>query len=187
MISKGLNLGCGTNPSKSTEDIKFINVDIAQLEGVDMKYDLNVIPYPFEDNSIDLIIMNDILEHLDYPIFVLEECYRILKKGGKLQIKVVHWNHRYSYSDPQHKHAFCERYFRVFTGKIRKYYFDFHFENLKVDYFFDEKAIQKWVEKRFNKELSDKDKEFLLDVGYFHCNVIQGMKIELTKPLKEDD
>ena len=33
-MRKGLNLGSGTNPSKSTEDIEYINIDIAQLEKI---------------------------------------------------------------------------------------------------------------------------------------------------------
>ena len=181
-LKKGLNLGSGTNPFKSTEEIQYTNIDIVKLEGVDMVYDLNNIPYPFNSESIDLIIMNDILEHLDNPINILRECYRLLKEEGKVKIKVVYWSHRYSYSDPQHKRVFNDRYFKIFTGEIRAYYLDFHFENLQIDWLFDRKAIQKWVGKKFNKELVKKDKELLLEKGYFKVNVIQGMKIELTKP-----
>lgn len=168
-----LDLGCGTNCHEGA-----FGIDIANLDEVHMTYDLNRIPYPFESESIDLIWMNDILEHLDEPIEVMKECYRLLKKGGKLRIKVVYWNHRFSYADPQHKHAFSiERYFKVFTGEIRAYYLDFHFENLKIDWIFDQKAKEKYGH----------NPEVLLREGYFHTNVIQGANIELTKPISEVD
>ena len=180
-MRKGLNLGSGTNPSKSTEDIEYINIDIAQLDGVDMIYDLNDIPYPFEDETFDLIIMHDIIEHLDKPIEVFKECYRLLKTGGKINLKVVHWSYRYTYSDPQHKHAFGERYFRVLTGEIRAYYLDFHFKDLKINYLFDRKVIKKYVGKQYNRDLNEEDKTFLLKKGFFKVNVIQGMEVEMSK------
>lgn len=37
---------------------------------------------PFEDNSFDIIVMAEVLEHLPYPMITLEEIRRILKKDG---------------------------------------------------------------------------------------------------------
>ena len=171
MIKYGVNLGCGTSPSKSTDIIHFANIDIIALEGVNIVHDLNIFPYPFIDEKADLIIMNDILEHLDDPIAVLQECWRILKVGGVVQIKVVHWNHYYSYSDPQHKHAFSEPYFHFFTGEKRSYYMKNHFSGLEITYIFDEIAMKKYS---FQTRI-------LLEKAYFHCNIIQGMNVVLVK------
>jgi len=180
-MKKGLNIGCGTNPSKSTEEIEFIYIDIAELEGIDMLYDLNKIPYPFEDESFDLIIMHDIIEHLEKPIDVFREVHRLLKKDGLIKLKVVDWSHRYTYSDPQHKHAFSERYFRVLTGEIRAYYLDFHFKDLKINYLFDREVIKRYIGKRFNRELNEEDKVFLLKKSYHKINFLQGMEVEMSK------
>lgn len=49
----------------------------------------------FEDNTFDTIIMNDAMEHVDEPDRVLGECYRILKKGGKLYLNFPPYNHPY--------------------------------------------------------------------------------------------
>lgn len=38
---------------------------------------------PFEDNSIDVVVMAEVLEHLPYPRFVLGEVKRILRKEGQ--------------------------------------------------------------------------------------------------------
>ena len=48
--------------------------------------DLNTQKLNIENNSVDLILMCEVIEHLYNPDLVLEECYRILKKNGKLII-----------------------------------------------------------------------------------------------------
>jgi len=50
---------------------------------------------PFEDETFDTIIMNDAMEHVDEPEKVLEECYRILKKNGRLYLNFPPYNHPY--------------------------------------------------------------------------------------------
>lgn len=70
------NLGCGNNIKKG-----YINLDKRQL-------DLNKYPYPIDDESADEIYLSHVLEHLEDMYKCIEECYRILKKDGKLIIKV---------------------------------------------------------------------------------------------------
>ncbi|MEM4446037.1 MAG: class I SAM-dependent methyltransferase [Candidatus Jordarchaeales archaeon] len=41
---------------------------------------------PFEDGSIDTIVLGEILEHLRFPLRILKECSRILKPNGILLI-----------------------------------------------------------------------------------------------------
>jgi len=41
---------------------------------------------PFADNSIDFIVSTDVFEHVEDVGHVLGECYRVLKKGGKLLV-----------------------------------------------------------------------------------------------------
>lgn len=170
-MKKGINLGCGTAPSESTDTIEFVNVDIADLEGVDIVHDLNVFPYPFESESIDIIIMNDILEHLNNPIDVLMEVWRILKKGGKCVLRLVYWNCYYTFSDPQHRHAFTEMYFEFFCGYRRSYYMPHHFAGLFITYHFHPKAVEKYGD----------NEEILMKKAFFHCNIIEGMEVTLIK------
>jgi 2-polyprenyl-3-methyl-5-hydroxy-6-metoxy-1,4-benzoquinol methylase len=42
---------------------------------------------PFENESFDLLIMDDVLEHVTCPERVLHECYRVLRPEGSLIIK----------------------------------------------------------------------------------------------------
>ena len=44
--------------------------------------DLHALPYP--DESFDLIVHSDTLEHVDNPVHALKECRRVLKPAGAL-------------------------------------------------------------------------------------------------------
>lgn len=48
---------------------------------------------PFEDGSIDTIIMNDAMEHVANPEAVIDECLRVLSKGGRLFVNFPPINH----------------------------------------------------------------------------------------------
>lgn len=47
-----------------------------------VKWDLNKFPYPFEDNSFDVITSNRVIEHLFFPVRFMLEVHRILKPNG---------------------------------------------------------------------------------------------------------
>ena len=47
-----------------------------------IKYDLNKFPYPIENESFDVIISNQVIEHLYYPVKFMKEIYRILKPNS---------------------------------------------------------------------------------------------------------
>lgn len=96
-----LNIGCG---SDIRED--YINIDRAKNPGVDVVFDLEELPYPFEDNSVDEIYASHILEHFQDPIAIIHELHRILKVGGQLRIKVPHPTNPGIFS-VYHKSHFC--------------------------------------------------------------------------------
>lgn len=119
-----LNLGCGN-------DIKqdFVNLDSKLLPGVNVVHDLENLPLPFEDESFDFILCQDVLEHVEYT-HVLKELHRILISGGKVQIRVPHFSSVNNFRDPTHKKMFSVFLFNMFiknTLHNRSYYFDFHF------------------------------------------------------------
>lgn len=132
---KKLNLGCGT-------DIKegWVNLDIADLPGVDVIHDVNELPLPFTDEEFDHILAQDILEHLEY-IPLLKDLHRILKPGGSLEIRVPHFTSRYNFNDPTHKKMFSSKTMDFFVKGAphnRDYYFDVHFsENARTQISFE--------------------------------------------------
>ena len=42
---------------------------------------------PYQNNLFDIVLMEDVLEHVGDPKKVIQECYRVLKPGGKIIIK----------------------------------------------------------------------------------------------------
>jgi len=106
-----LNLGCGTRPLPWHR-----NVDIVQMPGVDVVWDLDVIPWtPFADESADEITGTDIFEHVNDPIGFMCECSRILKPGGILSLRTNYWRSENAFTDPTHKRFCTERTFEYWV------------------------------------------------------------------------
>jgi len=53
----------------------------------------DAVKLPFADDSIDTIIMNDAMEHVDEPEAVLAECLRVLSPGGRLFLNFPPYYH----------------------------------------------------------------------------------------------
>lgn len=72
---------------------------------------------PFPDNSIESIISHHCLEHVrDGFIFLMDECYRVLKPGGIFRIIVPLFPSYSAIADPDHKRYFLEGVFETFCG-----------------------------------------------------------------------
>lgn len=96
---KKLNIGCG-----ETKKEGFVNIDWSELAKPDVVHNLNIFPYPFADDSFDIVEASHILEHLDKPFEVMKELHRILKPGGRLLIKVPHFSRGFTHAE--HSHGF---------------------------------------------------------------------------------
>ena len=107
---KILDLGCGKRKHKGA-----IGIDYEKDSNADIIWDLNKVPYPFEDNTFDLVYCSDILEHLDNIIKVIEELYRISKHGAKIIIGSPHFSSHNAYTDLTHRRAFAIRSFDFFS------------------------------------------------------------------------
>jgi SAM-dependent methyltransferase len=52
--------------------------------------------FPLKEGSFSNVFHTEVLEHIDAPLFFLEECYRVLKPGGRLFFSVP-FQARYHY------------------------------------------------------------------------------------------
>jgi ubiquinone/menaquinone biosynthesis C-methylase UbiE len=52
---------------------------------------------PFKNGSVDVVLMTEVLEHLEAPADAIKEGARVLKKGGKLLVSVP-WNEKLRYT-----------------------------------------------------------------------------------------
>lgn len=152
---KKLNIGCGTHIKSG-----WVNLDIANLPGVDVVHDIEKLPLPFKDEQFDEILCEFVLEHINWPP-VLKEIHRILAPGGKLRVLVPHFTSKQNFTDPQHVRLFSIETFDFFIPSTKTYqshpgYFDFHFTSipehritfeLSSRLFFFNKFVAKWVNK----------------------------------------
>lgn len=98
-----LNLGCGSRPLTGA-----VNHDRTHHSPwVDVIYDLENLPWPWEVGQWDVVVAYDVMEHLHHEVDVwLDECWRILKIGGKLELRLPAFDNHLSYRDPTHQRVF---------------------------------------------------------------------------------
>ena len=90
---KILDVGCGQKPYESLFQVEeYIGMDI-EVSGhdhatskVDVFYDGKV--FPFDEESFDCVLTNQVLEHVFNPSEFLGEIERVLKSDGKLLLTV---------------------------------------------------------------------------------------------------
>lgn len=109
MKYKNLNLGCGM-----LEFPDCLNVDIRKTPIVHQVWDLEQMPWPFEDEQFAKVYAYDIIEHLTDVIKAMEEIHRILKSRGWVIIRTTSWKTEQSFRDPTHKHFFTLESFDYF-------------------------------------------------------------------------
>jgi SAM-dependent methyltransferase len=142
MLERKLNVGCGA-------DIRagYVNLDTAELPGVDVIHDLSDLPLPFEAEEFDEVLCLNILEHVDL-VPVMAELHRVLAPGGRLIVSCPHFTSRAAFLDPTHRKAFSVGTFWFFVrgGRHaeRDYYFPFAFDRMESSIRFRRHPLLPW-------------------------------------------
>jgi SAM-dependent methyltransferase len=101
-----LNLGCGFDKREG-----FVNADSFQACEPDVLMDMEVHPWPFDDNAFDHILLKHVLEHVGATFngfkAVMRDLYRVTAPGGIVEIQVPHFRHDTYWGDPTHVRAFA--------------------------------------------------------------------------------
>lgn len=118
---KILDLGCGNKKHPGA-----VGIDINPSSDADIIHDLNSVPYPFDDSVFDEIIADNVIEHLDNVILIMEELSRISKVSATIKVIVPYFRSKWAYIDPTHRHHFTVDSFAYFDpehiiSKLYKY------------------------------------------------------------------
>ena len=109
---KKINLGSG-----GKRMVGYVNVDMFDIPGVDVVHDLNVYPWPFENNEFDEVYCSHVLEHLNDFYKLVFELHRISKPGAKILIFVPYFSGPIYWGDASHKMHFGYRTFDYYCRK----------------------------------------------------------------------
>ena len=94
-------MGCGHNKIDG-----YVNVDLSHACNPDVVWDLEVFPWPWDDDSIDAVRFYHSLEHIGEStrvfLGVMKELYRVCRDGAEIEITVPHPRHEIFISDPTH-------------------------------------------------------------------------------------
>lgn len=110
-----LNLGCGRDYRKG-----WTNVDQAKQYKSEYSGSLED-KWPWIDSSVDEIYCSHLLEHINNLVFFMNEAWRVLKKGGRMEIKVPHYRHPWAYGDPSHVRYMSEESIYPFSKNANDY------------------------------------------------------------------
>lgn len=75
-----LDIGGGNNPKTG-----FINLDM--LSSADITHDLNQLPWPIADDSVDQVYTSHCIEHIANLFDFIREIGRICKRGASVEIR----------------------------------------------------------------------------------------------------
>jgi hypothetical protein len=96
-----LNLGCGNRKLPG-----WINIDRTAACGPDQMVDVEQMPWPWQTDSVDEVLLSHVLEHLGSTpgryLEIFQELYRVCRGGAKIVIIVPHPRHDYFLNDPTH-------------------------------------------------------------------------------------
>lgn len=174
-----LNLGCGSKILNG-----YTNVDKFDYYNPDILHNLEKFPYPFDENSVEEIILSHVLEHIgqDPDIFnqIIKELYRICKNDAILNIAVPHPRHDSFISDPTHVRPITLLSLRLYDQELNKKWeknkaantplgliHGVNFQIISVQYIVDEKYKKLLVEKQINeneiKEYAEKYNNVIIE------------------------
>lgn len=83
--SRRLNLGAGDDYRAG-----WLNVDIDPSFEPDVVLDLEETPWPWEDDRFGLILVDNVLEHIDprRRVSFIRQCRRVLEPGGEMIVRL---------------------------------------------------------------------------------------------------
>ena len=114
-IPQKLHLGCGKKYMAG-----WLNVDNFAI-GVDLKIDLDKIPWKIPSNHFTEVLCSHTLEHLEDTQGFMDEVWRVCRGGAKIKIIVPHFS-SVAAASPFHKKTFNSQSMNYFASGYHERY-----------------------------------------------------------------
>lgn len=112
-----INLGCGEHILPGWH-----NVDKTEWVSGTTVHDLDLRPWPFPDDFASHILARHIVEHVESLVAFMDECHRVLRVFGYLEIYYPDAHNYDAWTDPTHKRAVTKNTWGHFTRSRKPYY-----------------------------------------------------------------
>lgn len=114
-----LNLGCGDRKLPG-----YVNVDCYPQCAPDQLVDLEHLPWPWPDDSVDEVVLHHVLEHLGETrntfIGIIKELWRICRAGAKVHVTVPDPRSDGFLGDPTHVRAITPAVLQLFSQSVNR-------------------------------------------------------------------
>lgn len=178
-----LNLGCGYQIKEG-----YLNVD--KFGNPDFFWDLENFPWPWEDNSVEEVILHHVLEHLGQStgtyLKIIQELYRVCTHEAVIDIRVPHHRSDNFIIDPTHVRIITAEGLSLFSRKANLYwkeigaatttlglYLNVDFEIRSTVYVLSGVWNQKWID----RQISQDDLNYAIKT---YNNVVDELHIKLA-------
>lgn len=179
-----LNLGCGDKKLPG-----FVNCDAQASCEPDRVVDLESLPWPFDDNCADEIVLSHVLEHLGESsktyLGIIKELYRVCAPDAVVRIAVPHPRHDDFLTDPTHVRPILPDQFHMFSKRKNAEWRKAGYANTPLaeylDVDFEVEDVQWAVDDVWMARLQagEIDKDRLAELARTQNNILKEAKITL--------
>ena len=174
-----IDLACGDRKREG-----FVGVDYVKTPSTDYVMDLTKYPWDIESDSVEELHCSHYVEHIPHNIYNLndhrdgliqfmDECYRILKVGGKFTIICPYFTSERAFGDPTHTR---------YIGKWSFYYFNKQWiETNKLEHYGIKSNFDMTFSYYVSNDLTLKSEEVRNQAFEHDWNAIDDLKVELIK------
>lgn len=163
-----INIACG-----QIRQDGFIGIDKVKTDAADIVHDLDQIPWPIDDSSVDEILCSHYIEHTKDLIKFVDEMYRIMKQGAKATVVAPYYANMRAIQDPTHVRSICEATFLYFNKGWRNVNKLDHYGILSdFDFTYGYQVSPEWT---------TRSEEARLFAMRHYWNVINDIHVILTK------
>jgi predicted SAM-dependent methyltransferase len=143
-----VDLGCGSKKLKGA-----FGIDRRLAPGVDLICDFER-ALPLKTNSVDVVYMSHIIEHVNNLLAFMEEVYRVCRPGAEIRVVAPYYTSRGAFRDPTHVRFITEDTFQYFEPPT-DYGVKTNFRIERIDYDMRKpfRYFPKYFQKRFRRYL----------------------------------